>query len=79
MQISERARRDARRSDVHPNTGDRIQHPGRYDRDDAGRELDVNDFTVRPAFTVVLPYRTAMKWMPPIMDNDMPDMGTMTP
>lgn len=41
MQVGQCRRRYPRCSDLHPHTGNRIQHPGRHDRDNAWCGLDM--------------------------------------
>jgi hypothetical protein len=79
MEIDQRGHRHARRADGHSGAGDRIQHPGRHNDDDAGRHLDVNTLAASAAFAVVPPNSTPMQRMPAVMDLDLClDMGRMT-
>jgi hypothetical protein len=80
MQIDQRRDRHARGADLHPRASDRVQHPARHHRDDAGRRLDVDNLAASPLLAVVPPQSPTMQRMPAIVDDHlMPDMGRMTP
>jgi hypothetical protein len=78
VQISQR--RHARRAELHPGAGDRVEHPRRHDRDHAGRHLDVHEATGGTILAVVPPDAPPVQRMPAVVDHDLlPDMGRMTP
>jgi hypothetical protein len=78
-QLDQRAHRHARSANRHASTRDRIQHPGGYRNDDAGRSLNVNTLTAATPLAVLLPDPPPMQRMPTVMDLDLlPDMGRMT-
>jgi hypothetical protein len=80
MQVDQRRHRHARRASGHSGTGDRIQHPGRHDQDNARLHLDMNKLAGNALFTVVPPNPTPMERVPAVVDLDLrPDMGRMTP
>lgn len=65
---------------LHPETGDRVQHPSRHYRDDARRHFDMNRLTSDSLFAVFPTQPVPIKWMPTIVnDCFLPDMGRMTP
>lgn len=79
MQADQRRYRHTRKTDGHPGTGDRIQHPGRHYDNDAGRRLDMDKLAASALFTVLPPDPTTMQRVPTVMDLDLcPDMGRMT-
>jgi hypothetical protein len=80
VQIEQRRQRNPRGTDLHSRAGGRLQHPGRHDRDDARRRLDVHDLAISAPFAVLQPDATPMKRMPAIVNHtELPDMGRMTP
>ena len=80
VQVGERRHRHTRRAELHPGTGDRVEHPRRDDRDHAGRHLDVHEATGETILAVVPPDAPPVQRMPAVMNHDLlPDMGRMTP
>lgn len=66
--------------DLHPNTGDGIQHPCREDRDHARYGLDVNYVAIGTSLLIWRADTTAMQRVPTVVDNYfLPDMGRITP
>jgi hypothetical protein len=64
---------------LHPETGDRIQHPSRQYHDDAGRHLDVEHLTVSSLLATFSPQPVPVEGMPTIVnDHFLPDMGRIT-
>ena len=79
VQIGQRRQRTAWNADLHASAGDRIQHPGRHSRHDAGQRLNMNDTTCGSSLAVVTADATAIERMPPIVNYSIPpDMGRMT-
>ena len=79
MQLDESGHLNARRTQLHPRAGDRIQHPRRYCNDHAWRDLDVNNMTDGALLGVMLPYTMPVERVPAVMDLHFPaDMGRMT-
>ena len=79
VQVSERRHRHARRTELHPGAGDRVEHPRRDDRDHAGRRLDVHEATGEAILAVLPPDAPPVQRMPAVVDHDLlPDMGRMT-
>jgi hypothetical protein len=80
VQVGERRHRHARRAEPHPGAGDRVEHPGRDDRDHAGRHLDVREPTGETILAVVPSDAPPVQRMPAVVNHDLlPDMGRMTP
>ena len=80
VQISQRRHRHARRAELHPGAGDRVEHPRRHDRDHAGGHLDVHEATGEAILAVVPPDAPPVQRMPAVVNHDLlPDMGRMTP
>ena len=80
VQVSERRHRHTRRTELHPGTGDRVEHPRRDDRDHAGRHLDVHEAAGETILAVVPPDAPPVQRMPAVIDDGLlPDMGRMTP
>ncbi len=80
VQVGERRHRHARRAELHPDTGDRVEHPRRHDRDHARRHLDVHEATGETILAVVPPDAPPVQRMPAVVNHDLlPDMGRMTP
>ena len=68
-----------RRSQTHSGTDGGIEHPCRYDDDDAGSHLDVNDFAAGPPLDILMSKAASIQRMPAVMDlNFSSDMGRMT-
>jgi hypothetical protein len=79
MQLRQRRYGHMRRSQAHSGTGGGIEHPCRYDDDDAGSHLDVNDFAAGPPLDILMSKAASIQRMPAVMDlNFSPDMGRMT-
>jgi len=65
---------------LHPETGDRVQHPSRHYHDDAWCHFDMDRLTSDSLFAVFSTQPVPIKWMPAIVnDRFLPDMGRMTP
>ncbi len=80
VQVSERRHRDTRRAELHPDAGDRVEHPRRHDCDHARRHLDVHEATGATILAVLPPDGPPVQRMPAVVDDDLlPDMGRMTP
>ena len=80
VQVSERRHRHARWAKLHPDAGDRVEHPRRDDRDHAWRRLDVHEATGKTILVVVPPDTPPVQRMPAVVNYDLlPDMGRMTP
>jgi hypothetical protein len=80
MQVGEGRHRHARRAELHPGAGDRVEHPRRDDRDHAGRHLDVHEATGEAILAVLPPDAPPVQRMPAVVnDSLLPDMGRMTP
>ena len=80
MQVDQRRHRHAWRARGHSGTGDRIQHPGRHDYDNARLRLDMNKLASNTLFAVVPPNPTPVERVPAVVDLDLrPNMGRMTP
>ena len=80
VQVSEGRHRHARRTELHPGAGDRVEHPRRQDRDHAGRHLDVHEATGEAILAVLPPDAPPVQRMPAVVNHDLlPDMGRMTP
>ena len=78
LKVDERFHRDPRRTEYHAGADDRVQHPFRQDRDDAGCCLDENEMADGARLAPHHPDATTIKRMPAIMDvNILPGMGTM--
>jgi len=78
MNLGERMDGDTRLTDFHAGAGDRIQHPRRHDRDDAGRDLNGCEPAIAALLKSVQPQPLAGERMPAIMDNNiLADMGRM--
>ena len=80
VQVGEGRHRRARRAELHPGAGDRVEHPRRDDRDHAGRHLDVHEATGEAILAVLPPDAPPVQRMPGVVnDSLLPDMGRMTP
>ena len=80
VQVGERRHRHARRAELHPGAGDRVEHPRRNDRDHAWRHLDVHEATGETILAVVPPDAPPVQRVPAVVNHDLlPDMGRMTP
>ena len=80
VEVSEGRHRHARRAELHPGAGDRVEHPCRQDRDHAGRRLDVHEATGEAILAVLPPDAPPVQRMPAVIDDGLlPDMGRMTP
>ncbi len=68
------------RTEPQSRAGDRVEHPGRDDRDHAGRHLDVHEPAGETILAVVPPDAPPVQRMPAVVNHDLlPDMGRMTP
>jgi hypothetical protein len=79
MQIDQRRHTNARCADLHPGADHRIEHPRRDDDYDAGRGLNVSNWTrdalLGAAQLDVMP----VQGVPTVVDLDfLPDVGRMT-
>lgn len=80
VEVSQRRHRHARRAELHPSAGDRIEHPRRNDRDHTGRHLDVHEATGETILAEVPPDAPPVQRMPAVVNHNLlPDMGRMTP
>jgi hypothetical protein len=80
MQVDQGREAYLRCAETQPCAGGGIEHPTRYDDDDARCCLDMDDLTVRPPFAVLPPQAAAMQRVPAIMNDYLsPDMGRMAP
>ena len=80
VQVGEGRHRHARRAELHPGAGGRVEHPRRHDRDHAGRHLDVHEATGEAILAVLPPDASPVQRMPAVVnDSFLPDMGRMTP
>ena len=80
VEVSEGRHRHARRAELHPSAGDRVEHPRRDDRDHPGRHLDVHEAAGKTILAVVPPDAPPVQRMPAVVDDGLlPDMGRMTP
>jgi hypothetical protein len=79
MQFGERVRRYPADADLHACARDRIEHPRRHNRDDAGLRFDLHEPPGDTLLTAAEANATPVEGMPAIMDHDfLPDMGRMT-
>jgi hypothetical protein len=80
VQVGQRGRRNTGCLDLHPGTGDGIQHPCREDGDHARHGLDMHYVAIGSSLFILRADTAAMQRVPTIVDNDfLPDMGRMTP
>jgi hypothetical protein len=80
MQLEQRIDRNTGQSNLHPGTGDRVEHPGTHDDDDARRRLEVRDLTVGTPLAVLHADLSPEQRVPRVVDDRIgPDMGRMTP
>ena len=79
MQFDECVRRYPADADLHACARDRIEHPRRHDRDDAGLRFDLHEPPGDTLLAAAEANATPVEGMPAIMDHDfLPDMGRMT-
>ena len=79
MQFGERVHRYPADADLHACARDRIEHPRRHNRDDAGLRFDLHEPPRATLLTAAEANATPVEGMPAIMDhNFLPDMGRMT-
>jgi hypothetical protein len=79
MQFDERVHRYPTGADLHACARDRIEHPRRHNRDDAGLRFDLHEPPGATLLTAAEANATPVEGMPAIMDhNFLPDMGRMT-
>ena len=79
MQFDERVHRYPAGADLHACAGDRIEHPRRHDRDDAGLRFDLHEPPGATLLAAAEANATPVEGMPAIMDHDvLPDMGRAT-
>ena len=79
MQFDERVHRYPADADLHACARDRIEHPRRHNRDDAGLRFDLHEPPGDPLLAAAEANATPVEGMPAIMDHDfLPDMGRMT-
>jgi hypothetical protein len=79
MQFDERVHRYPANADFHACARDRIEHPRRYNRDDAGLRFDLHEPPGATLLAAAEANATPVEGMPAIMDHDfLPDMGRMT-
>jgi hypothetical protein len=79
MQFDERVHRHPAGADLHACARDRIEHPRRDNRDDAGLRFDLHEPPGDTLLAAAEANATPVEGMPAIMDHDfLPDMGRMT-
>src|SRR3954465_15361940 len=79
MQFDERVHRYPTGADLHARARDRIEHPRRHNRDDAGLRFDLHEPPRATLLTAAEANATPVEGMPAIMDHDvLPDTGRMT-
>ena len=79
MQFDERVHRYPADADLHACARDRIEHPRRHNRDDAGLRFDLHEPPGDTLLTAAEANATPKEGMPAVMDHDfLPDMGRMT-
>jgi hypothetical protein len=79
MQFDERGRRYPADADLHACARDRIEHPRRHNRDDAGLRFDLHEPPRATLLAAAEANATPEEGMPAIMDHDfLPEMGRMT-
>ena len=79
MQFDERVHRYPADADFHACARDRIEHPRRYNRDDAGLRFDLHEPPGDTLLAAAEANAMPVEGMPAIMDHDfLPDMGRMT-
>ena len=79
LQVDQPRNRSARCADLHGRADDRVQHPRCYDRDYAGRHLNVDDAPRGALLDAALLDWPPVQRMPTVMNLDfLPDMGRMT-
>ena len=79
MQFDERVYRYPAEANLHACARDRIEHPRRHDRDDAGLRFDLHEPPGDTLLAAAEANATPVEGMPAIMDYDfLPDMGRMT-
>src|SRR3954466_2526808 len=79
MQCDERVHRYPAGADLHARARNRIEHPRRYNRDDAGLRFDLHEPPRATLLTAAEANATPEEGMPAIMDHDvLPEMGRMT-
>jgi hypothetical protein len=78
VQVSKRVCCHARRSDLHPDAGNRIQHPRRQDCDYTRQHLDMNKAAGLAPLAALPPDTLAVKRVPTVINfNFLSDMGRM--
>src|SRR3954454_7406804 len=79
MQFDERVYRYPAQANLHACARDRIEHPRRHDRDDAGLRFDLHEPPGETLLAAAEANATPEEGMPAIMDHDfLPEMGRMT-
>ena len=79
MQFDERVHRHSAGADLHACARDRIEHPRRHNRDDAGLRFDLHEPPGETLLAAAEANATPVERMPAVMDHDvLPDMGRMT-
>src|SRR3954470_9297124 len=79
MQFDERVHRYPADADFHAGARDRIEHPRRHNRDDAGLRFDLHEPPGDTLLTAAEANAMPVEGMQAIMDHDvLPDMGRMT-
>jgi hypothetical protein len=79
MQFDERVHRYSADADFHAGARDRIEHPRRYNRDDAGLRFDLHEPPGDTLLAAAEANAMPVEGMPAIMDHDfLPDMGRLT-
>ncbi len=68
MQLHQRRYGHTRPTQAHSGTGGGIEHPCRYDDDDPGSHLDVNDFAADPPLDILMSKAASIQRVPAVMD-----------
>ena len=80
VEVTQGCHRHARRAELHPGAGNRVEHPRHDNRDYPGRHLDVHEATGETILAIVPPDTPPVQRMPAVVNHDLlPDMGRMTP
>lgn len=79
VQLGQRLNRRTRCAEFHGATRRGVEHPRRHNDYDAGRNLDVNHFTVGSLFAVLTPHTAPVQRVPAVEDfHFLRDMCRMT-
>jgi hypothetical protein len=79
VQISQSARRNARRSEFHTCADTGVKHPRRQYRYNAWCDFDMDNAAATPLLAILRPQTAPVKRVPTIVSfNFLPDMGRMS-